>query len=113
MNAEPTPAASDEERQAVPLRAMPAIKPSLNEVSDFDRLIATGEKLLRYQQARVSAAESEYQKARTALVDDCRVKIDKLRIQTEEELRQLDISHGQRMEQLERTITALKGLRGA
>lgn len=110
-NEAPAQQQQPEEKQPVTLRPIAGMRTSLQEVSDFDKLLATGEKLLRYQQERAIQAESEYQKDRTAIIDGCRVKMDRLKQQTEDELRILDAGHRHRMLQFERTIKALKGLR--
>ena len=95
------------------LRPVPTMAtPTGVEVADFDRLLAIGEKLLRQQQEKALATESEYQKARTAILNNCRTQMERLKIATEEELRRLDAGHEKDMREHERTIMALKGLRG-
>jgi hypothetical protein len=95
------------------LKPVPATAtPSGVEIADFDRLLAIGEKLLRQRQEKVLAAESDYQKARTRVLNDCRTQMERLKIATEEELRRLEKEHDKDMREHERTIMALKGMRG-
>lgn len=100
-----TAAAAEIGNDPIPMR-----KPG--DLTDFDRLITAGEKLLHHQQQKAIRAQSDYQKTRTRILDDYRVQMDRQRIQAEEDLRQLDNEHKQIMAQYERTIMALKGLRG-
>lgn len=95
------------------LKAVPATAtPTGTEITDFDRLLAVGEKLLRQRQEKALQTESDYQKARTRVLNDCRTQMERLKIATEEELRRLDKEHDKDMREHERTIMALKGMRG-
>lgn len=81
-------------------------------LSEFDRLLATGQRQLQNQQARAISLESEYQKKRTAVIDGFRVRMEGIKIETEEEVRRLDNEHREEMEQINRTISVLKAMRG-
>jgi len=87
------------------------LKPQ-HEVTDFDKLLNAGEKLLRLQQDRLSKAESDYQKQRTELIERYRASIERTKREAEDQVRLLDQAHAANAAMLERTITSLKGLRG-
>jgi len=82
-------------------------------MTDFEKLLNAGEKLLRHQQDRAAKAETEYETRRTDLLNHYRSVIQAQHREAEEQLRQLDMAHTANMEQIARTITSLKGLRGS
>lgn len=82
-------------------------------MSDFDKLLHAGERLLRHQQERAAKAEHDYQEQRTALISRYRMAIELQQREAEDQVRLLDQAHTLNMEQIARTITSLKGLRGS
>jgi hypothetical protein len=84
----------------------------VTESSDFDRLMASGAKLLKSKIDEHLKVVSAYEARRVELIDSYRVRIERLRIEAEEQLRELEQAHAARIAGIERTITALKGLRG-
>jgi len=100
------------EAQPEPTGNLLKLKPT-NDISDFDKLLNAGERLLRLQQDRLSKAEGDYQKHRTEMIERYRASVERLKREAEEHVRLLDQAHVNNVTQIERTITALKGLRGS
>jgi len=88
------------------------LKPVPTDVSDFDKLLATGERLLRHKQEQLSRAEGDYQRQRVELIERYRAMVERTKREAEEQVRLLDQAHVNNVALIERTITALKGLRG-
>jgi hypothetical protein len=102
-----------EEINAEPPQSLPRLKPTLNDASDFDRLLATGERLLRHQQDKLVGEKALYEEARTSLVNGYAAAQAKLERDTADAAHRLLLEHNAKVAQIERTITALKGLRGS
>lgn len=81
-------------------------------VNDMQRLMATGARLLREKVDEHIAATSAYQRTRTELTDHYRVQMERLRMEADDRLRQLDAEHASNIRSLEDLIDKLKILRG-
>ena len=81
--------------------------------TEIDRLLATGERLLKSQQERMLTEESDYQRRRVAMADQFRVHMERLRQDAEDQLRTLDSEHEAKMARMRNLIAKLKALREA
>ena len=80
--------------------------------SDMDRLMSTGARLLKSKTDEHLALTSAYERQRIELVDSYRVRIERLRIEAEEQLRALELGHAEKIGAVEALIATLKRLRG-
>ena len=99
---------NDDNKAAVPLHEV--TKP---EPTDVERLLATGERLLRGQQERLITEESKYQEARTRIVNDYRMRMERLGLEAEEALLAMDRQHEARMSSIRKLVEKLNAMRGA
>jgi len=98
------------------INTTPANRPApvpMRQASDMDKLMATGTRLLREKTNEHLELVSSYERQRIELVDSYRVRIERLRIEAEDQLRNLETIHTEKLGALERLITKLKVLREA
>lgn len=81
--------------------------------TEIDRLLATGERLLKSQQERMLAEESTYQHRRIQLADRFRVQMERLRQDAEDQLRTFNSEHEAKMARMRNLVAKLKALREA
>ena len=99
--------------------AMKAAERSVTEIAaapastEIERLLATGERLLRSQQERLLNEESKYQTMRIEIMDSYRVQLERIRQEAEDRLRVLDSEHNVRMSGIRNLIGKLKAMREA
>jgi hypothetical protein len=87
--------------------------PNTRQGTDMDKLMATGNRLLRQKIEERIKAVSEYERQRAELVDRYRVQIERTRMEAEDQLRLLEQAHAANMGTIEALIDKLKLLRGA
>jgi hypothetical protein len=86
-------------------------KESQQQVLDYDKLMAIGERLLKQKLDEHMAATTNYERARVELVDSYRVRMERLKLEAEDQLRTLEETHFRTLENLEKLIGKLKTLR--
>lgn len=79
---------------------------------DAERLISTGEHLLRTQQARLMTARGDYERKRTDRMNFYRGEMQRLADEAEAELLVIDRNWSQECAKIEQIIGKLKALRG-
>jgi hypothetical protein len=89
--------------------SLATVRPS----SDMDKLMATGNRLLREKLDEHLAATSAYERARGEMSDGYRVQMERLRMEADDKLRQLDQEHRVNIGKIEALIAKLKILREA
>ena len=115
--AQPQPAAFPP-RAALPARDVPwtapapAVATSL-VTADIERLLATGDKLLKNQQERIVNEEAQFETTRTQIMNDYNAKAAKLDHDTKEALFQLATNHEQTLAGIKRLIAKLNAMREA
>lgn len=117
MNAHPTDEAKSDETlpgiREIMAAADKAAKIELQQPTDMDKLMSTGARLLKSKMDEHLALTSSYERQRIELVDSYRVRIERLRIEAEDQLRSLESAHALQIQAIERLITKLKALREA
>jgi hypothetical protein len=81
--------------------------------SDMEKLMATGERLLKSKIDEHLREVSAYEMQRLELIDSYRVRIERLRIEAEDQLRTLAKTHADKMNAIEHLIGKLKAMREA
>jgi len=83
------------------------------QVLDFDKLMSIGERLLKQKMDEHMKEVSVYELQRIELIDSYRVRMERLKIEAEEQLRSLEQLHNTKLEALEKLINKLRTLREA
>jgi len=91
----------------------PSLQVRRSEVSDIERLMNTGERLLREQQDKLVGEKANYEEARTSLVNAYAAAQAKLDRDTADRAHRLLLEHNDRVAEIERLIAKLKALREA
>jgi len=81
------------------------------QVLDYDKLMDIGARLLKQKTDEHLSATSSYEVQRAELFDSYRVRMERLKMEAEEQLRSLDQLHAEKMSALEKLINKLKTLR--
>ena len=89
------------------------MRPNGRQVSDIERLMNTGERLLREQQDKLVGEKASYEEARTNLVNAYAAATAKLDRDTADAAHRLLLEHNARVNEIERLIAKLKALREA
>ena len=82
-----------------------------NSSTEMTKLLETGGRLLRQKLDEHIAAVSAYERKRVELLDSYRVRMERLKIDGEYELRALDDAHYDNIAAIEKLIGKLKALR--
>ena len=91
-----------------------AIRRSENsQVLDYDKLLDIGSRLLKQKMDEHMSTVSAYELQRIELIDSYRVRMERLKIEADDQLRNLDQTHQAKLESLEKLIHKLKTLREA
>lgn len=85
----------------------------MNEMTELERFLANGEKLLEQQRQRLLHAESRYEVERVKLVDYFRVRMRNLEHEAHEALRSLDQRHAKKTADARKIFLALAAMREA
>jgi len=99
--------AVDEEYRAVQAAREPA------EANDVARLIATGDRLLHVQQARLIRTQADYERTRAERLSWYRGQMQEIADRAEYELLKLDRKHDEDCRQLAIVLNKLKAMRAA
>ena len=83
------------------------------QVTDIEKLMNTGERLLREQQDKLVGEKATYEEARTSLVNAYAAATAKLDRDTADRAHRLLLEHNDRVAEIERLIAKLKALREA
>ena len=83
------------------------------ESTEIERLLATGERLLRHQKSRLVAEKAQYESARTGALNHYKEQISKIESDTADELLVLQREHEHRVHEIERLIAKLTAMREA
>jgi len=83
------------------------------QVLDFEKLMSIGERLLKQKMDEHMKEVSVYELQRIELIDSYRVRMERLKIEAEEQLRSLEQLHNTKLEALEKLINKLRTLREA
>lgn len=81
--------------------------------SDVERLITTGDKLLRAQQAQMSAERASYERRRTERLSFYRMEMQRIADEAEHELLMLDRAWSETQRKMQLVIGKLKAMRAA
>jgi len=91
----------------------PLVPQNGKQVSDVDRLMATCARLLREKIDERSKAITLYDQLRMTVLDNYRVSTEKLRQDTEGELRRLTIEHEDYLRKIDEIVSKLSAVRDA
>lgn len=84
-----------------------------SNTSDMERLLSTGERLLRRQQDKLVAVKANYEAERTSVINTYAEGLANLERNTADKLHQLLQERDASVSEIERLITKLKALREA
>jgi hypothetical protein len=90
-----------------------SLRPNGRQVTDIERLMNTGERLLREQQDRLVGEKANYEEGRVNMLNAYAASLAKLERQTADALHRLQQDHQGRTAEIERLIVKLKALREA
>jgi len=82
-------------------------------VSEVERLLQTGDRLLKNQQDRLVREEADYETTRTHIMNEYNSKVAALDQATKETLYQLHVEHEQKIADIKRLIVKLTAMREA
>ena len=88
-------------------------RPNGKQVTDIERLMNTGERLLREQQNKLVGERANYEEGRVNMLNAYAANLAKLERDTADALHQLQQDHQGRVADIERLIAKLKALREA
>ena len=83
------------------------------QVLDMDKLMAAGIKLLKQKMDDQIQLVSSYEHRRIEIVDSYRIRIERLKVEAEDQLREMEERHVEELKTLEKMISKLKALREA
>lgn len=98
--------------EPTPLREMPTLRRS-TDLTDVDRLLATGERLLRQQEDALLKLLSTYEQAQQVIGDQYRTRVAAAVRERDEQLRILAEQHETRVVTINRVIEKLTAMRDA
>lgn len=98
---------------ARPAHTPPSAGTTAMVTSEVERLLATGDRLLKNQQERVVQETAAYETTRTQLMNDYNAKVAKLDHDTQEALYQLHVEHEAKIADIKRLIAKLTAMREA
>jgi ATP-dependent 26S proteasome regulatory subunit len=81
------------------------------QVLSYEKLMDIGARILKQKTDEQIALRSSYEVQRTELMDSYRVRMERLKMEGEEELRSLDHQHIEQMNTLGKLINKLRTLR--
>jgi hypothetical protein len=87
--------------------------PESNQMLDIHKLMEIGGRMLKQKMDEHMHAISAYELQRIELIDSYRVRMERLKIEAEDQLRVLEENHTHKLEGLEKLISKLRTLREA
>jgi hypothetical protein len=92
-------------------RRPPAEGSQANQLMDVQKLMEIGGRMLKQKMDEHMSAVSAYELQRTELIDSYRVRMERLKIEADEQLYSLEQTHRAKLESMEKLINKLRTLR--